>query len=83
VLVSTGSFCIVSAFRESDVAAIAGFRYAVVVIALAVGYAVWGDVPDAIAFIGIALIVGSGLYTMHRQRVRPDSKLKLPVGPQA
>ena len=35
------------------------------------GYLVWGDVPDAIAFAGIGLIVGAGLYTMHRQRVRP------------
>ncbi len=81
VLVSAGSFFIVSAFRDADVAVIAGFRYAVVVIALVIGYVVWGDVPDALAFLGIALIVGSGLYTMHRQRVRPDSNLKLPTSP--
>jgi hypothetical protein len=29
----------------------------------------------------MALIVGAGLYTMHRQRVRPDSNLKLPGRP--
>lgn len=81
VLVSGGSFFIVSAFRVADVAAIAGFRYAVVIFALAIGFLVFGEVPDAPAFVGIALIVASGLYTMHRQRVRPDSNLKLTPGP--
>lgn len=81
VLVSGGSFFIVSAFRVADVAAIAGFRYAVVIFALAIGFLVFGEVPDAPAFLGIALIVASGLYTMHRQRVRPDSNLKLTPGP--
>ena len=48
-----------------------------------IGDLVWGEVPGALAMAGIALIVGSGLYTMHRQRVRPDSRLKLPGGPPA
>jgi drug/metabolite transporter (DMT)-like permease len=81
VLVSTGSYFIVSAFRNTDIGVVSGYRYSVVVFAVIVGYIVWGEVPDAIALAGIALIVGSGLYTMHRQRVRPDSRLKLPGGP--
>ncbi len=52
-----------------------------IVIAALIGYLVWGDVPDGLAFAGIALIVGSGLYTMHRQRKRPDSRLKLEKHP--
>lgn len=77
VLVTAGTFCIISAFRRTDVAVISQYRYTVVVFAMLLGYVVWGDVPDLFAFLGIALIVGSGLYTMHRQRVRPDSNLKL------
>jgi drug/metabolite transporter (DMT)-like permease len=77
VLVSSASFFIISAFRSADVGVDLGLRYSVVIFAVIMGYLVWGDVPDPIAFAGIALIVGSGLYTMHRQRVRPDSKLKL------
>ncbi len=56
---------------------ISQYRYTVIVFATLLGYVVWGDVPDVFAFFGIALIIGSGLYTMHRQRVRPDSNLKL------
>lgn len=81
VLVASGSFFVIGAFRNTDVGFVSGYRYSVVVFAVIVGYLVWGDVPDPIAFAGIALIVGSGLYTMHRQRVRPDSNLKLTRGP--
>ncbi len=77
VLVTAGTFFIISAFRRTDVGVISQYRYAIVVFATVLGYLVWGDVPDLYAFIGVALIVGSGLYTMHRQRVRPDSNLKL------
>lgn len=77
VLVTAGTFFIISAFRRTDVGVISQYRYAIVVFATVLGYAVWGDVPDLYALIGVALIVGSGLYTMRRQRVRPDSNLKL------
>ena len=76
ILVTAGSFCIISAFRDTDVAVVAGYRYSVVLVAVLIGWLVWGETPDSIAFAGIALIVGSGLYTLHRQRVRPDSQLK-------
>ncbi|MGN6097134.1 MAG: DMT family transporter [Bosea sp. (in: a-proteobacteria)] len=81
LLVTAGTFCIISAFRRSDVSVVSQYRYAVIVIAALIGYLVWGDVPDGLAFAGIALIVGSGLYTMHRQRKRPDSRLKLEKHP--
>lgn len=76
ILVTAGSFCVISAFRNTDVGVVAGYRYSVVLIAVLIGWLVWGETPDKIAFAGIALIVGSGLYTLHRQRVRPDSQLK-------
>ncbi len=76
LLVTAGSFSIISAFRNTDVGVVAGYRYSVVPIAVLIGWLVWGETPDKIAYAGIALIVGSGLYTLHRQRVRPDSKLK-------
>jgi drug/metabolite transporter (DMT)-like permease len=76
-LMTAGSICIISAYRNTDVGVVSGYRYSVVILAVIMGYLVWGQVPDSIAFFGIALIVGSGLYTMHRQRVLPESKLKI------
>jgi len=83
VLVSIGSIFIVAAFRDTDLGVVSGFRYSVVVFAVVMGWLVWGEVPDGPALAGIALIVGSGLYTMHRTRVRPDSNLKIAGGPPA
>lgn len=81
VLGTVGAFFIIGAFRNTDVGVISAYRYSAVIFAVIVGYVVWGDVPDPVAFCGMALIVGAGLYTMHRQRVRPDSNLTLPGGP--
>jgi drug/metabolite transporter (DMT)-like permease len=34
------------------------------------GYLVFGDVPDAMMVTGASIIVLSGLYAFHRERVR-------------
>jgi drug/metabolite transporter (DMT)-like permease len=42
----------------------------VIPTSLAVGYAVFGELPDPISVAGIALIAASGLYTIRREQVR-------------
>jgi drug/metabolite transporter (DMT)-like permease len=74
LLMTAGSFCIISAFRNTDVGVVAGYRYSVVLVAMLIGWLVWGETPDNIALAGTALIVGSGLYTLHRQRTCNDSR---------
>jgi drug/metabolite transporter (DMT)-like permease len=54
--------------RTGEIAVVAPFRYVPVPLALLLGYWLWGDVPDAIAAIGILLVLGAGLYTLHRER---------------
>ena len=34
------------------------------------GVALFGDLPDGATLLGAAVIVGSGLYVVHRERVR-------------
>lgn len=70
VLVALGNLFIVMAFRDGDVTVVSSLRYTVLLFALILGFVVWGDFPDALALIGAGLIVGSGLYAVHRQRVR-------------
>jgi drug/metabolite transporter (DMT)-like permease len=72
--VATGHYLIVIAFRGGvDVSAIAPFRYTLLIWAGVCGYLAFGEVPDRYAVIGSALIVGSGLYAMHREVVRRRS----------
>ncbi len=70
MFVSVGHFLIVIAFRGVDVAAIAPFRYTLLIWAGICGYLAFGEVPDAFAIFGSLLIVGSGLYALHREVVR-------------
>ena len=46
------------------------FSYALFVFAVVVGYVMFGDIPDRFTIAGAALIVASGLYAWHRERVR-------------
>jgi len=54
--------------RTGEIAVVAAFRYAPVPLSLLLGWWFWGDVPDAVAWLGIALVLGAGLYTLHRER---------------
>ena len=65
-----GHFLIIIAFRGVDVAAIAPFRYTLLIWAGVCGYLAFGEVPDRFAIFGSVLIVGSGLYALHREVVR-------------
>ncbi|MCG6122279.1 MAG: DMT family transporter [Microvirga sp.] len=60
---------VVIAFRNVEVAVVSPFRYSMVVTAIILGYFVFGDWPNGLAFIGIGLVVGAGIYTIHRESV--------------
>ncbi len=64
-----GNVAIIMAFRDVDVSAVSPFRYTVIVWAVLAGIAIFGDIPEPTAWIGILLIVGSGLYTLYRETV--------------
>ncbi|WP_421995035.1 DMT family transporter [Reyranella sp.] len=71
LLLAAGYQFLVLALRSGgEVSVMGAFRYASILWALGIGYVVWGEVPDALAMAGIAVIVGSGLYILHRERVR-------------
>ena len=49
-------------------ARIAPFTYAMLVFAAIIGYLVFGTFPDVATWVGIALIVGAGLFIAQRER---------------
>ncbi len=67
---AAGNFLVVVAFRGAEVSAIAPFRYSILLWAGFAGYFVFGDVPDRWSLVGATLIVGSGIYALHREAVR-------------
>jgi len=59
---------IIAATRAGDAAVISSFRYARMVFALAIGWLVFREQPDALTLIGVAVVIAAGLYTLIRER---------------
>ncbi|WP_422073533.1 DMT family transporter [Tranquillimonas rosea] len=56
------------AFSQTEASVLAPFQYLEIVGATIVGYVVFGDFPDAMTWLGTAIILGSGIYVFHRER---------------
>lgn len=67
LLVALGGYLLSQAYRITEAAVVAPFEYAALPFALFWGYQLWGDWPDAITFVGSALIVGGGVIVFYRE----------------
>ena len=68
-LVSTvGHLLVVHAFQRAPAGLLAPFQYIEIIGATLLGLFVFGDFPDGLTWLGVAIIVGSGLYVFHRER---------------
>ena len=67
---SSGYLFMVATLRLGELSGTAPFRYSVMVFAILSGMLVFGEFPDWIAVLGMALIVVSGLYAAHREALR-------------
>jgi drug/metabolite transporter (DMT)-like permease len=66
--VAGGYTAFVVALRTGELSFVATFRYTGIPMAMLLGFAVWGDVPTARMLAGAALIMGSGLFIVWRER---------------
>lgn len=69
VLLLIGYQFIIMAMRMGDISFIAPFRYTSLLWAIVLGVVIFGDYPDMPMIVGALIIVGSGLYTLYRERV--------------
>jgi S-adenosylmethionine uptake transporter len=66
LLIAAASILLFQAYRTTEAATIAPFEYIALPFAAIWGFLFWGDVPDAIAILGMGLIVGSGVFIVVR-----------------
>jgi drug/metabolite transporter (DMT)-like permease len=64
---------VVRAFRLAPLSLLAPFQYFEIISATILGYALFGDFPNVSKWIGILIIVGSGLFIIWRERVQSRS----------
>lgn len=69
ILIATaGHLLIIIAFSRAPVAILAPFQYLEIIALVVAGYVVFGDFPSPIKWLGICIIIGSGLYIFLRER---------------
>ena len=61
-------YCLSAAYRIADAATIAPFEYTGLPLAILWGWLIWDDLPEPVAMMGIALILGAGLFVFLRER---------------
>lgn len=65
-----GGYLISQGYRISEAALVAPFEYVALPLAVFWSVLLWGDWPNPISWLGIALIAGAGLYVFYRETVR-------------
>lgn len=60
--------CMTYALKFANAATLAPLHYSELVIAVTLGYLVFGDFPNAMTWAGIAIIAASGLYVIWHER---------------
>lgn len=61
-------YCLAQAYRLTDAATVAPFEYIGLPLAVFWGWFLWSDLPDLPIWIGMALIVGAGLFVFLREK---------------
>lgn len=67
-----GHYLIIRAFEKAPASLLAPFGYGEILTATIVGYYWFGDFPDGMTWLGIAILIASGIYISVRERVRRE-----------
>jgi drug/metabolite transporter (DMT)-like permease len=63
-----GHYLLALAHRYAPASVLAPFLYQQILYMMAIGYLVFGDLPNAAVVLGAAVVIGSGLYLLSRER---------------
>ncbi len=84
ILATFGHMAVTQAFKHAPASILAPFQYLEIVSAAAVGLVVFGDFPSASKWLGILIIIGSGLFVFWREsRVKSVVAAPTSSGPAA
>ena len=72
VLGAVAHLALTKAMQFGDASALQPYSYTLLVWVAVMGIIFYGDFPDGWTLLGAAIIVASGLYTWHRDRVDPS-----------
>ena len=68
LLGGVGQVLLTSSYRHADTSVIAPFEYSSMILALGVGYLVFGEVPSWVVIFGALIVVAAGILIIWRER---------------
>lgn len=67
-LAAGGHFLVIKSFEYAEASLLAPLGYSEIVMATVVGYVFFGDFPDGWTWLGVAIVIASGVYVSVRER---------------
>jgi drug/metabolite transporter (DMT)-like permease len=64
-----GHYLLILAYRLAPASSVSPFLYFQLLSMISFGYFIFGDTPDHWSMIGSAVVIASGLYLVHRERI--------------
>ena len=64
---AVGHFMLIKGYEQASASLLAPYGYSEIVMATIVGYLAFGDFPDAWTWIGVAIVIGSGIIISWRE----------------
>lgn len=68
VIAAAALTLLTQAYRSARASTVAPFEYTAILLSVAYGWFIWGEWPDLTAWVGIFIVIGSGLYVMTLER---------------
>src|SRR5262249_24905505 len=81
VLSIVGLSCVTLSLKLAAASVVAPYQYMFIVWPVLLGYAVFGDLPDALTLAGAAIIIMAGLYIFWREQARGREETPPPAYP--
>lgn len=76
--VAVGGYFISQAYRVAEASMVAPFEYLALPLSVLWGILIFDEWPDAVSYLGMALILGAGLFIVWRESVRVENPLQNP-----
>ena len=73
IFAGTAEFLVIKSLQIAHAVVVSPLQYTLLIWVTIFGFIIWGILPDFWTFLGAGVIIATGLYSLHRERVRKSS----------
>lgn len=74
IFAAVAEFCVIKALEVAQAVVVAPLQYSLLIWSTFYGYVIFSDLPDLWTWVGALIIMATGLYTLHRERLAARRK---------